>query len=307
MAISTQVSNISIEPVDARWGNEEMWCIDFIDDVAAALAGTYFTGEAIDIDGVLTSYYVWFDDSVAADPAPGGTGIAVPLTSGDSKSVLSAAAAVAINASGLDINSVDRLVAGQLLLQNKFMGAVADVADGAAPTGFAFAQQQIGDRLDLGFTDEIELSMSELLVDITASQQGGEVLTRLRNGNEVGPLSIAMKEGEAAKIKEFLEVGGELVIPAGGTEVAAWGKSKNFLNVISDAKKLVLHPTRKADSDFSEDYAMWNAYPNLSSINFSGESEKLITVEFTIYQDELKVDTASKLVFGDSSQNFLKA
>lgn len=304
MAISTQVQNISIEPVDPRWGNEEMWCVETVADVALSLAGTYFTGEAIDLDGVITKYHVWMDDGVASDPAPAGsTAIAASLTSGDSAATVAAAIVTAVNASALDIVASDKLN-GVLLIQNKFMGAVADSAD--VDSGFTLSQQQIGSRLDIGFTEEIELTMSELLLDVTASQLGAEVVARLRNGNEVGPVSIAMKESTAAKIKSIMEVGGELVTPSGGTQVASWGRSKNFLNVVSDSKKLVLHPTRKAITDLSEDWAMWRAYPNLSSINFSGESERMITVEFTIYQDELKQDEASKLVFGDHSQNFLK-
>lgn len=304
MSCTSQVENITIEPVNPVWGRAERTCVNLVADVASSLEDTYFEFETVDPDEVVTEYYCWYDAGSGVDPALAGkTAVPVVIAPNDSASVIAGLTTTALDALG-ELNAVQR--AESVLMENSYLGAVTATVDGAAPTGFTFDQLSLGSKLVIGLTEDIVFSTSELLLDVTASQLGAEVATRLRQGNEVGPLSINMKEGTLAKLQEIIQVGGSSYTPGGGTEVVGFGRAKSFTNVIGDAGRLILHPTRKAASDLTEDICVWKAYPNLSEITFSGESEKLVNVEFTAYQDEFVVDEVSKYVYGDWNQNFLK-
>lgn len=67
-------------------------------DVAASLDGKYFKFNSDNV-----AYYVWFevDASGVTDPAPGGTGIHVALTSGASASTVATAVKNAINSAAV--------------------------------------------------------------------------------------------------------------------------------------------------------------------------------------------------------------
>lgn len=67
--------------------------------------------------------------------------------------------------------------------------------------------------LDMGFTDgDIEISPEEQSVDITAHQEGTNLLDSLRTGNTIS-LSLTLKEANVTKLTEILEAGGETVTP----------------------------------------------------------------------------------------------
>jgi hypothetical protein len=136
----------------------------------------------------------------------------------------------------------------------------------------------------------------------------GQIVT----GSTVGPISVVLKETVAAKLKEFIEVYGEAYTPSvgtGPTEVSGWGAldgSKQFSNIATLGRKLVLHPTKNASSNLAGDLAFWNTFPNLTQLMISGEENRTVTVDFSVYLDESKVNEVSKFVYGDHTQNFLK-
>lgn len=306
MARSTSARNIKVEPANPVWGNQERACIEVLGDVAGSLSGTHFTFQGVDKDGLTTNYYAWFNTGASVDPAvAGATGVEVVIAEGASALVVRDALVLALN--GLaQFNAGADQQDGKILaiLECKEQGEVLPATD--VNTTFVITQEAAGSKLALGLTEDIEVAIAEDLLDIQSSQTGNEILARLRLGNSAGPISIPMKESDAAKLKEILKVGGEAFTPAAGTEVVGWGSSKSFTNVIPDSKKLVLHPTRLPEDNRADDFAFWLAYPNLNSINFSGSSEQIVTVEFTIYKDEARDNRASLFVRGDHTQNLLK-
>lgn len=155
---------------------------------------------------------------------------------------------------------------------------------------------------DLGFTEgDIEVSLSENLVDITSHQTGSDVLGQFRTGKNV-EVSITFKETTRAKLEQLLVAGGGTHTPGAGTEVSGWGTSKQFLSTISDADVLTLHPLTKASGDKSEDYTFWLAYPMLESIALSAENPTTVSVTFKCYRDDTKQAAINFFCKGDGSQ-----
>lgn len=152
----------------------------------------------------------------------------------------------------------------------------------------------------LGFTEgDLELIFEEQMVDITAHEEGTNVLTSIRTGKSV-EITVAMKETNKAMIKYILGQGGASVTASGAASaVTAWGGSKDFTQVATQAGKLVLHKANTAASDKSEDIAVWKAYPMLDSLTFSGENNNLMNITFRCYPDLSLADEARLLVYGD--------
>ena len=307
MAVQSSVSLVTVEPVDAFFGAQHMVCVDTVD--ASALAGTYFN-----ISSLTADYYVWFDDSVAADPAPAGrTAIAVPIVGTESAIAVAALIETAVNAVEATNLIHSRALSNQavVLIEVKGLGAPLNAfADVDSTMTLTVVRE--GSKLDFGLLDgNVEFGLTESLFDITAHQTGPELRGQLRLATEIGPISLTLKETTVAKLKTFIEAtAGQAYTPAGGTEVSGVGAlagSKQFSNVFGDAKQLVLHPTKNDADDYSGDFNFWASYPNLSNILSSGEEDRKITVDCAIYLDENRVNEVSKMVYGDWTQNYLKA
>jgi hypothetical protein len=76
--------------------------------------------------------------------------------------------------------------------------------------------------------------------------------------------------------------------------------------VSSVSAKLVFHPIKLADNVLLEDWAFFRACPMITGINFSGESEQMVSVEFSILPDKFLNKAVSHGIYGDHTQNFLK-
>lgn len=152
----------------------------------------------------------------------------------------------------------------------------------------------------IGFTEgDLELTLEEQGVDITAHQEGTNVLDFIRTG-KVSEIAVQLKEVDQAKLDYILTQSGATVTASGATgSVTVWGGSKDFTGVLAQAQKLVLHPVTKAEGDLSEDIAAWKAYPMPESISFSGENPSLLSITFKIFPDSAKAKAARYLVFGD--------
>jgi hypothetical protein len=291
--------NIQINPVALTWENQAIDKVTVA--TVAGLAGDYFLISAPEGD-----FYGWFDDGVVADPALAGkTGVAITYTGTESKSALATAIASAFDT---ETEFHAKAYGEYCLLQRKTSGVCAASTAGTALTALTHAVVREGFLLDVGLTEDLEIAFGSSIVDVTASQLGATVVERLRNGMNIEAISINMKEVVASKIKSIMEPHFPAYTPVGvgSTEVQGIGNSKDFSNVSADSGKLVFHPIKLADSNLAEDFAMFRACPLLTNINFSGESEQMMSVEFSILPDALLKKEVAHGVYGDHTQNFLK-
>lgn len=304
----TSAENIKIEPVYGTWEQQETFKVTCVADVAASLDGKYFTFSSPTAD-----FYAWMDISVAVDPAPAGkTGIAVTAASGASAATIATALATAVGAHASFHAVVDPCDSTSVIIMAKDSGAAADAADGLLTnaTGFTIEVLRQGSKLELGLLDgDIELALTEDLLDVTSHQTGTQIITALRTGRNIENIALTMKESDAAKLKAVIETSGVEYTPAAGTAVSAWGSedAKAFANIATACKKLVLHPIANADNVLTGDFCFWRAYPLLTGLSLSGENPRLISVEFKIIPDQLLVKQARQFVYGDHTQNFLDA
>jgi hypothetical protein len=154
----------------------------------------------------------------------------------------------------------------------------------------------------IGLTDgDIEFTIEEQLVDVTAHSEGTNVLTAIRTGKSA-EISVTLKEVTPVRLKQMFGAAGFVGQASGasGTDtVLGFGNSKDFTQVTAQAAKLILHPANKVSSDRSEDIAAWKAYPVPGSITFSGENPATASVTFRIFPDCTKADQFRLFVYGD--------
>lgn len=119
----------------ASIGVKEKTTVQTLPDVADSLDGTYFT---ISSANDATNYYVWFSTGGGApDPAPGGTGINVVITTGATANAVATALQAAIAAITADFTA--SVLLDTVTITNTTKGPTTDAADGAAPTGFTIS------------------------------------------------------------------------------------------------------------------------------------------------------------------------
>jgi len=300
--MANDVSNVKIEPVEANWGNPETTKITAVADSSGSLNNKFFSMTSQ--DGTL--HHVWYDiNGVGVDPAPANsTPITVTGATDATAAAIASSSATAIDLIAKFNSKIDSGDSTSFIVENVGIGTATDTVD--SDTTFTILQLRDGSDFDLGLMDgDIDFSPTEDLFDVTAHQTGTQIQDKIRTGNNVAPIVIAMKESIVAKLKEILEAGGASVTPGGGTEVTGYGKTKQFLNISNDTRYLILHPVRLAAGVFTDDIAIWRAYPNLTGLNFSGESDRKINVEFQVIPDPLKLDAINMFVLGNHQQNLL--
>ena len=307
MATTNNVENIVIEPVDAVYGAQHRVCFTATD--GSGIAADYFTFSTPE-----TSYYFWYNTGADVDPAPGGLteGAEIAVLVGDTAAQIASKTVSAINLVASTIKAHAKISPDDtetFILEAKLMGEPLAVAS-IGTTTFTLVVAKVGFKTELGYIDgNVEVGLNEQLFDITAHQTGTQLLGQLRTGVTPGPITLSLKETVAEKLKSLMDGIGVDYTPSGGTEVKAVGAlagSKQFQNVVADAGKLVLHPTKNALDNYADDFAFWVAYPKLNNLVFSGEENRMIEVEFSIFLDQSKVNEASVFVYGDHTQNFLK-
>lgn len=155
---------------------------------------------------------------------------------------------------------------------------------------------------DLGFTEgDIEISMEEQGVDITAHQTGSEILDHIRTGSNV-EVTVTLKETSVAQLKTLFEVAGGTYTPGAGTSASGWGSSQRFAGQLADSQLLVLKPVGAGDN--LGNVSFWKAYPMVSSLVISSENPRNVSVSFKIFDDTTKQATVSKFIVGDQTQTF---
>ena len=158
----------------------------------------------------------------------------------------------------------------------------------------------------LGFSDgDISLTVGEQMVDVTAHQEGSNILAGIRTGKSA-EITVTLKETDSAQIAKIFgnAAGGSAYTPAAGTAVIGWGSTKDFTQNLTQAAKLVLHPVVLAGANYSRDWAFWKAYPMPDSVTFSGENPETISVTFKCYPDTTKQDAVRLFVYGNHTQDF---
>lgn len=158
----------------------------------------------------------------------------------------------------------------------------------------------------LGFCDgDISVNMEEQVVDVTAHQEGTNVLDAIRTGKSAD-VSMTLKEFDSDQIERIFAGAGGATDSTGssGTDVIGWGSSKDFTQVTDQAGKLVLHPVTKGDSEYDRDLAFWNAYPLPDSITYSGENPQTVSVTFRCFPDTSQPSGIRLFGFGDHTQTF---
>jgi hypothetical protein len=307
MSVTTQVSNVVVEPVDAVIGNQHLVCFDTV-------AGTGLGADHFLVSSKTVDYYVWFNTGASIDPAPAGktslVAAGVSVLVGDTAAQIAVKTAAAINAVATPPMHAKAVTnQGKLLVEVKGLGAPLS-AFAAGTSGFTVTILKAGSELPLGYLDgNVEFGLAETLFDIVSHQTGSEVIGKIRTGSELGPITLTLKETVAAKLKELLEIPGTAYTPGAGTEVSGLGAlagSKQFSNAFTDTRMLVLHPTKNLATNLANDFCFWASYPNISNLVISGEEDRKVELEVSIFLDENRVNEVSKLVYGDWQQNFLK-
>jgi hypothetical protein len=299
MSQRTSAENIRIEPSFAAWEQQHLIRVVAEPSVAGDLADTAFS-----FSSPTTDFYVY----TGTDPAiAGATGIEVVIPSTSTAAANATLIATAVNTNANFNAIVDPKDPTAVLIQAVASGAPKTAA-ADVDMGVTITVLRAGALLQLGFIDgDIEVGLREDINDVTAHQTGTQIIQGLRTGRNIENISLTLKESDAAKLKQFIETSGVAFTPQGGTVVSAWGSEdvKAFGNISSDCRKLVLHPVRKPEAEIDEDMCFWRAYPIISGINISGESERMIMIEFKIIPDELLDKRARQFVYGDHTQNYL--
>jgi len=289
-----RASNIKISPVDVRWEIEERFCVDATDIVASTLDAKYFT-----FTDTSTNYYVWFNlDAGSTDPVPGGTGIQVNVTTGDSPATMVAAIEIAVETA----TTYEGVVDGDAVIftLDSTESVLADPADVNSLMTIAVIYK--GASTYLGLLDgDVETSFEETLLDINAHQTGSTILTQLRQGVSAN-VSLTLKECTTELYKAFITAAGEAYTPIGGTELYGWGGSKLGLNTLNNARKLNFHPVNVVSTDHTQDLTFWLAYPTPDSVTYSGENPQVMSLSFTAFLDDTKPEGISLFAFGDATQ-----
>lgn len=306
MASSSQ-STFLLSAADVSWGRRECNSIK-VNDVAADLDGEYFLVDALSSDfGSNVEYYAWFDDGVAADPAPASkTAIVIDISGATSAADVAAAAVVAFEAhpnfrSKLDSSDSTN---ESFIVEGEFKGAVTNAAvDVDSLVTITRARVGLGGLLGKTSQDGVSVSMESTSVEIKSDQTGELVLDEVLTGQSVSA-SMTLIEMTAARWESVVgSVTGDTYTPSGGTQLVGFGQSRLYQSLLDLGGELVLHPTRKAANDKSFDITLFKSAPKPSSINFSGSEVQGMEIEFTALLDSDVQEAIRLMAFGDSSQD----
>lgn len=129
----------------ADTGRKQVQTVTAVADIAGSLNNKYYLTSSVNtVSKAQKNFYVWFNVSAGGtDPAlPGKTGVEVDISTGDSANTVATAIRGALNALTNDFVATG---AGAAVIEtNVACGLVTAAADGAAPTGFAFANTMAG-------------------------------------------------------------------------------------------------------------------------------------------------------------------
>jgi hypothetical protein len=290
-------ANIKIEAMDVYFGEDTAQVERITCPAATSLNNKYIL--------IGDTHYAWFNvNSGGTDPALAGlTDLEVAVATAATASQVATALSAAIDG---DAAFTSTAANERVTLTYVATGYKTRVRDGNT-SGFSYEVLTYGDtERNVGYIDgEIELSgFGEDLEPVTAQQRGSTIITHLRKGQPELSATINFKETTPEQLRAILLSSGGVHIPdgVGSTELLGLGIDRQFTSTYAQAKKLRLHPIRKIETDLSEDWTFWKAYPALDTLTFSGEAAFVIPASFMVYPDETKPREIQYLAIGDSSQ-----
>lgn len=301
------VANTKIEPCRVYWGVDtaQVQKVLVLPDVSLSLQNKYFL-----IYTALNAikYYVWFNvNSAGADPAiPGATGVAVAIATNASAAAVATAAASAIDALAGFIATAS---GNAITITNASVGYSSAVHDSkaASQTGFGFSvsvQGILKQEVGLIDGDSTLKAFEDDTLDIKAQESGSDLLGQLIKGKKASSVELNFMETSPAQLRKVLVQSGMSFFPdaAGSTEVVGIGSGNKFGNTFSRSSQLLFHPVRLADTDHSEDFLFWLAYPVLKDLKFSGEKVEVLPLTFTLFLDQSRKKGLELGVYGDATQ-----
>lgn len=155
------------------------------------------------------------------------------------------------------------------------------------------------DGQDLGYTKGgVEVTVETETYEVTVDQFGMSPINELvqkRTVQATVPLAETTLEN-MVKVMPGAELVTDVTTPTKKKVVVPNGVGVNLLSI---AKKLVLHPIEKADSDKSEDFVIpLAATAGALTFAYKFDEERVFNVTFTGYPDPA---TKTLFVFGDES------
>ena len=294
-------ANIKIEPMKVWFAQVPTFCVD-----VEAVGATNLDNKSWKFDVPSGKFQVWYNvdaAGVAPTPVVGYTLVEVAVNTGDSAATVAAAVIVELNLLTDVIALADPKNAGKVIVKGLGYEAAAAAPAAVTVTGHVFEVVSAGFFHDFGYTDgDLELSTEQQTQDISAHQSGVEPITSIITGL-TAEVAVALKEISPENLERLIELtSGGAFTPVGGTKIMGFGSGQNFSNVLDRAGRLILHPVRLVDTDNTEDWCLWLAYPKLGGLVFSGENPELINVTFMAYRDEFINSFADKLAYGDHTQ-----
>ena len=295
MACDVSTNTFKLEAVNLSWGGEAKACIT---PVNGQTGGEYFTFATPDF-----KYYVWLNvDSSSTDPAPAGyTAIEVGVSSGYSVADYIAAAKAAIEATGEALVYVNA-DGVSFRIENLVIGEALEAVNAQTST-FTVEQEEIGFGGFLGKTKSgIELTLDVTEKTVTANQTGETALDNFATGMTI-TVSADLMEMTEDRMKLLVGRGYGDEMTVGSDTIIGFGTEKLYKSSLGFAGKLIGHPVRLPESDRSADFTINKTVPKFSSINFDGNEEQVLNVEFKSLVDPTK---NNKLSIGTISGDWKK-
>ena len=291
-------TKIGLKPTDVFLGLRNKDEVTTVADVAGSLGGTSWHFETVALDGTVAQYYVWYDGGGDTDPAPAGrTSVTVSYTDNDTAATIASLTQAAVDA----VAGVAARVSGsKVTLFNGAIGSMTAAAD--VDSGFTFLNVVAGVKDDLGSLDGApDFSSSFSFVDVKADQLGDTLLDQVQNG--VGlEVTMSLLEVDPTTWEKIVgDVAGDKFTPGGGTQLVGVGTSKRLNNMKQYSKELVMKPSNSSDD--LENITIFNAFPDLTSITYSGTELHKMEVTFRAFVDTSKNEKVSLYAYGDSSQD----
>lgn len=304
MTIGKKETGVKLEAVKAYWGTKA--CRLLTADTGANLAGGDYTEiNYIDFEFNEVLGYIWFDDGIAADPAPAGRTLIGTVALGGAETAEEMAAEIQVVADASDFleAEVDSDDATKVRIQNKVLGAItAETTAGGADLVSVVEREAVGGFLGKTAQGGSTISAESQTFEVKSDQDAENILDDLLLGQ-----AITAEMGLIQVTKERLRavigggVGGNYT-PAGGTELTGFGTSKTYSSLADLGGQLILHPIRLDDNDHSADVIMHKCGPLVADINYSGTDQQVLNVSFKAYIDDTVNSAINQLAIGDWTQ-----
>lgn len=298
--MSSSSNNIVISPVNIFWRIEANSQIDVTGATGAAIDGAYF-----ELNSPSTEYYIWFNltDGASVDPAPAGkTGVQVDILTADTASAIATALQSTIDGEA----DFSASVSGNVVdVVNAAVGEVADPADGTPATSFSLTVCRKGKDFDLGLLEgEPSPSATPDNLPIQSQQTGVETNALIYRGLSENTVETVLQETTKSKLSAFYSIYGGSFNP--GTSVFGIGTGAIGKNLLIEAARLEMVPVNTLSDELSYPYNMMLAVPTPSSLVFSGENPRTLTVSWQGFSDPSIDPRVNNILIGDPSQSGLK-